>query len=413
MKKALITTLILCGAAALILLAVFSWKNLRGIGPAFRMPPQDIAQLIERPRSGANAIDIPLTLPSGFSISVFAKGLGSPRVMVLDPAGNLLVSIPHQGRVVALPDRNSDGTADAVVTVISGLNRPHGLAFRCAPECRLYIAEEDQVSVNSYDQKDLKAVKEKKIADLPRGGNHVTRTLLFLPKPNNDQLLVSVGSSCNVCIEKDWRRAKILVVPAEGGSPKTFASGLRNAVFMTVRPKTNQVWVTEMGRDFLGDDLPPDEVNIMEQGRNYGWPFCYGKNVHDDDFDPGHSQTCREPETVPSYIDIPAHAAPLGLAFFPEKGWPEEFRNDLLVAYHGSWNRSIPTGYKIVRYRLDKEGKYRSAEDFVSGWLTREGNSLGRPVDIMIQPEGTIFVSDDKAGVIYRITRSSTASSSR
>jgi glucose/arabinose dehydrogenase len=405
MKKTLITIMAVCGIAALIWFGVFSWKGLRGIGPALRGPSQDIALLMERAQAGAAAAGMPLILPPGFSISVFAKGLVGPRVMTFDPEGNLLVSIPSQGRVVALPDRDRDGIADRIVTVADGLKRPHGLAFRCAPECRLYLAEEDRVNVYSYDKKDLKAVKIKKIVDLPTGGNHVTRTLLFLPKPHDNQLLISVGSSCNVCKEKDWRRAKVLVVPVEGGSLTIFASGLRNAVFMAVHPKTNEVWATEMGRDWLGDDLPPDEIDIIEQGKHYGWPFCYGKNVHDADFDPRETQACKEPETIPSHIDIPAHSAPLGLAFFPDKGWPKEFRSDLLVAYHGSWNRSIPTGYKIVRYRLDKRGKYLGVEDFITGWLTKEGTALGRPVDIVIRPDGTIFVSDDKAGVIYRIIR--------
>jgi len=405
MKKTFFTILALCGAGALIWLAAGSWKVLRGIRPALKSPAQDIARLIERAQAGTDGVGMPLALPPGFSISVFAKGLGSPRVMALDPEGNLLVSIPSRGRVVALPDRDRDGIADRILTVADGLKRPHGLAFRCAPECRLYIAEEDRVNVYSYDQKDLKAVKIKKIVDLPPGGNHVTRTLLFLPRPRDDQLLISAGSSCNVCTEKDWRRAKVLVVPVEGGSLTTFASGLRNAVFMAIHPKTNKVWVTEMGRDWLGNDLPPDELNIVEQGKNYGWPFCFGKNVHDADFDPREAQACKEPETIFSSIDIPAHSAPLGLAFFPGKGWPKEFRNDLLVAYHGSWNRSAPTGYKIVRYRLDKGGKYLSVGDFITGWLTKEGTALGRPVDIMIRPDGTIFVSDDKAGVIYRIVR--------
>lgn len=405
MKKTFFFILALCVAGALIWLGVGSWKVLRGVGPAFRGPSQDIAMLIERAQAATDAVDMPLALPPGFSISVFAKGLGGPRVMALDPQGNLLVSIPSQGSVVALPDRNRDGIADRVVTVTEGLKRPHGLAFRCAPECRLYIAEEDRVNVYSYDQKDLKAAKINKIVDLPAGGNHVTRTLLFLPKPHDDRLLISVGSSCNVCTEKDWRRAKVLAVPAEGGRPTTFASGLRNAVFMTLHPRTKKVWVTEMGRDWLGDDLPPDEIDIIEQGKNYGWPFCFGKNVHDADFDPRETQACKEPETTPSHIEIPAHSAPLGLAFFPEEGWPEEFHNNLLVAYHGSWNRSVPTGYKIVRYRLDKEGKYLGKEDFITGWLTKDRASLGRPVDIMIRPHGTIFVSDDKAGVIYRIVR--------
>ena len=405
MKKGLSTFLFLLGVAALVWLAVFAWNNLRGMRPAIKRPSRDVARFIEHVQAGTDSTDLPLRLPPGFNLSLFAKGLGSPRVMIMDPSGTMLVSIPSQGRVVALPDENRDGVADRIITVIKGLNQPHGLAFRCAPECKLYIAEEHQVVVYSYDGKNFQATKEKKITDLPQGSGHFTRTLLFLPAPHDDQLLISVGSSCNVCSENDWRRAKVLIVPAEGGDPAIFASGLRNAVFMAIHPKTKRVWVTEMGRDLLGDNLPPDEINIIAQGGSYGWPFCFGKNVHDDDFDSKGTHICREPAEVPSHIDIPAHSAPLGLAFFPEEGWPKEFRNDLLVSYHGSWNRSEPTGYKIVRYRLDREGRYQGVKDFISGWLTGDGNVLGRPVDIMIRPDGTIFISDDKAGVIYRIHR--------
>jgi len=404
MKKTVLRLMLLCGIVALILLAVFFWKNLRGIKPALLGPSRDIVPLIENAQANDGAGDMPLRLAQGFSLFLYAKGLGNPRVIVLDPSGTLLVSIPSHGKIVALPDQDRDGIADRTVTVVDGLTRPHGMAFRCAPDCKLYIAEEGEVNVYTYDPKKLSAAKEKKIADLPRGGGHVTRTLLFLPKPDEDRLLISVGSSCNVCNEDDWRRAKILVVPAAGGKLTTFASGLRNSVFMTIHPKTRKIWVTEMGRDLLGDDLPPDEINIIDEGRDYGWPLCYGKNVHDQNFDPVSTKRCGKPATFPSHIDIPAHSAPLGLAFFPEDGWSAEFSNDLLVAYHGSWNRSIPTGYKIVRYRLDDKGRYLGVEDFITGWLATDG-ALGRPVDIMIRPDGSIFVSDDKAGVIYLIRR--------
>lgn len=398
--------LLLCCVGLLVWLTAFSWKNLRGAGPALKSPGVDIVRLIEK--LDAASPDMPLRLQQGFSLSIFAKGLADPRVMILDPADTLLVSMPSQGRVVALPDHDRDGRADAVVTVVDGLDRPHGMAVRCSPDCRLYVAEEDQINAYSYNLKTMKAVKQKKIADLPAGRGHVTRTLLFLPRPDDDELLISVGASCNVCIEDDWRRAKVLVVSAGGGDLRTFASGLRNPVFMTIHPETKKVWATEMGRDLLGDDLPPDEINIIAKGRNYGWPFCYGKNVHDNDFDSAMKKSCREPETYPSHINIPAHSAPLGLSFFPEDGWPAGFRNNLLVAYHGSWNRSVPTGYKIVRYRLDGSGNFLGVDDFVTGWLTKDGTALGRPVDIMVRPGGTIFVSDDRAGVIYRITRNNT-----
>ncbi|MDO8600669.1 MAG: PQQ-dependent sugar dehydrogenase [bacterium] len=407
MKKIVIWGIIFLIGAGIVVAAVFYRENLRGIWPALTSPSEDIVKIIEEQNlASENSIDFPLKLPPGFSISIFAKGLGGPRVLARDPVGNILASIPSEGRVVAvLPDANGDGLADSVVTIADGLHKPHGLAFRCREKCQLYIAEEDQVAVYDYDVEKLKALHKKKIVDLPRGGNHTTRTILFLPYPDEDTLLISVGSSCNVCRESDSRRAKILSVNADGSNLKTFASGLRNAVFMAIHPVLGSIWATEMGRDLIGDDIPPDEINIVEEGKNYGWPICYGQNVHDASFDKNVyiKNPCEEPEKIPSYIDIPAHSAPLGLVFIPEEGWPEEYWYNLLVAYHGSWNRTEPAGYKIVRYRFDWRGIYLGEEDFISGWL-QGGEALGRPVDILVEPGGKIYVSDDKAGVIYLIT---------
>jgi glucose/arabinose dehydrogenase len=285
--------------------------------------------------------------------------------------------------------------------VLEGLDRPHGLAFGPGEHPQLYVAETTEVAVFDYDPQTLKATNKKKIIDLPKGGRHFTRTLLFRPPPHEDQLLISVGSDCNVCEEKDWRYAKILVADADGRNLKTFASGLRNSVFLAAHPLTGLIWATEMGRDYLGDNLPPDEINLIMEGQNYGWPYCYGKRVHDDRFDPEDRKRDFCQDTIPSYIDIPAHSAPLGLAFFPTS-WSQEWRYDLLVAYHGSWNRTVPTGYKVVRVKLDYEGNYQGVEDFITGWLTPQG-ALGRPVDILIMDDGEIYISDDKAGVIYRV----------
>ena len=381
----------------------YGYPFYKGMRPAIFPPPEDIT------KAENTKENLGLQLPDGFRISIFAQGLGKPRVMEYDPLGNVLVSIPSQGKVVALPDRNNDGIADETITVIEGLNRPHGLATRCGKEsCEFYIAESDQVAMYAYDQQNLKATNKRKIVDLPDGGNHFTRTILFMPPPQGGRMLISVGSSCNVCNEKDWRRAKILSVYPDGSDFRVFASGLRNAVFMAIHPEIHEIFVTEMGRDLLGDDLPPDEINIVKEGADYGWPNCYGKNVLDTKFhkdDHVHIRPdCSEPLETPSYIDISAHSSPLGLAFIPEEGWPQEYWHDLLVAYHGSWNRSEPTGYKIVRYKLDEKGTYLGEEDFITGWLTESGGALGRPVDIMIQSDGVMYITDDKAGVVYKVT---------
>ncbi|MCH8986933.1 PQQ-dependent sugar dehydrogenase [Patescibacteria group bacterium] len=390
MKKKIfliIFTFIIVGI--IVWIGIFYWQNLRGVGPALKSPPEDIAEIIN---------EFPLQLPPGFSISIFAENLGPARVMAIDPAGNLLVSITKEGKIVALPDRDGDGVADEVVTVLDKLDCPHGMVFRCLRGCRLYVAETDQVAIYDYNALDLKATNKTILFDLPPGGNHFTRTIIF----NSDKrLLTSVGSTCNVCNEKDWRRAKILVSNPDGSDLKVYASGLRNAVFMAVHPITGETWATEMGRDLLGDDTPPDEINIIEEGKDYGWPFCYGKNIPDPFGKDIPASLCLSRSA--SHIDLQAHSAPLGLAFVPaDSNWPEEYWNDLLVAYHGSWNRTVPTGYKIMRFELNEQGNYEGREDFISGWLTNKG-ALGRPVDILIQPNGIMYISDDKAGVIYRV----------
>ncbi|MBI4133473.1 PQQ-dependent sugar dehydrogenase [Candidatus Uhrbacteria bacterium] len=377
------------------------WKYLRGVRPAFGPPPQDIVDLLA-PGSGTNLTDYPLQLPPGFSISIFAHDLGKPRAMQWDDAGNLLVSIPEAGQVLALSDTNGDGVSDRTTPVLTGLNRPHGLALRCRDRCELYVAESHRVASYNYDSATLTADAQRVLVSLPDGGNHVTRSLLFMSAPNENRLLISVGSSCNVCEEQDPRRAKIWAYDVERQSLALFGRGLRNSVFMAIHPVTGAMWATEMGRDLLGDDLPPDEINIVTEGKDYGWPICYGKNVHDTDFDTNVyvQDPCHDKES--SYIDIPAHSAPLGLAFVPEEGWPEEYWHDLIVASHGSWNRTVPTGYKLVRMDFDAEGNLLGVEDFITGWLLSTG-ALGRPVDVLVEPGGTMYVSDDKAGVIYRV----------
>jgi len=424
MKKILIIVIGIIVVSGIIWAGIFYWQNLRGVWPAVLPPTGNIAEVINQ--SADNTTGLPLKLPPGFSISIFAKGLINPRVMTFDPDSNLLVSITSEGKVAALPDKDVNGVADSVAIVVGGLNRPHGLAFRCegnaaVQKCFLYIAESDQIAVYDYDRENLRAANKRKIADLPNGGEHFTRTIGFGPDPLTgrgqvNRLYVSIGSDCNVCNESDMKRAKIFSMNPDGSDFKEFAKGLRNTVFFTWHPVTGQMWGTDMGRDFLGDDLPPDEINILAANKNYGWPVCYGQNIHDSVFDKNIyiRNPCMEPFETPSHIDIPAHSAPLGLAFVPEdieKGkfgfgpaWPKEYWNNLLVAYHGSWNRSAPIGYKVVRYKLDQQGKYLGVEDFITGWLASDGQALGRPAGILVLPGGFVYISDDKAGVIYRVS---------
>ncbi len=407
MKKKITLILIIILAAIFIWAGIFFWQNLRGIWPAIAPSSQNISSLlpsttpvatgssITSQASGQNNTQYPLQLPPGFLISIFAKNLSDARVMIFDPLGSMWVSRPAQGVVTEVDIKN--GQVVAQTDIFKNLNHPHGLALDPQNPLVLYIAESDKISRVSLYTSDVLH----KIADLPNDGEHFTRTLIFGP---DGKLYVSIGSSCNACVESDNRRAKIFSMNKDGSNFQEVAAGLRNAVFMATNPATNEIWATDMGRDYLGDNLPPDTIDIIKQGKNYGWPYCYGKQIQDLTFDSSAAakQFCSQSE--PSHIDLQAHSAPLGLAFFPAQGWPQEYQCNMLVAYHGSWNRSVPTGYKIVRFVLDQNGQYLSQSDFITGWLVNNQTALGRPVDILIQPDGRIYISDDKAGVIYLIT---------
>lgn len=344
--------------------------------------------------------ELPLTMPDGVSVRVFAKGLYGPRDLEVDPNGHLFASIPDKGTVVRF-DEAADGKT-TTVTVLEKLNKPHGLAFSCkkGAECYFFVAETNAVQRYDYDPTTLTVSNKKKILDLPTGGRHITRSLFA----HDGELFISIGSSCDTCRESDDRRATVMVSDVEGGNAHVYAKGLRNAVFIAHHPVTHELWATEMGRDYLGDDLPPDEIDILKEGANYGWPICYGNNVHDTVFDKNTyiRNPCMAPFETPAHIELHAHSAPLGLAFFP-KEWGASYQNDLLIAYHGSWNSTVPTGYKLEHIDLDSAGNAKSQEDFVSGWLTANNQSSGRPVDVLFRGKD-LFVSDDKAGVVYRFT---------
>jgi len=348
-----------------------------------------------------------IELPQNFEINIFVDldvsstaypgPNAGPRFMAFKN-GILYLSVSKQGKVVALPDTNKDGISDKIITIIDDLNNPHGLAFY---EDWLYIAEEDKVIRLKDTNNDLRyetETLETVIDNLPKGG-HWTRTIKIF----NDSLYLSIGSSCNVCNENDKRRAAISKCSLDGSNCEIFASGIRNAVGFVFHPVTNEIYATENSRDQLGEDLPPDEIDIIKGNGNYGWPICYGNNVLDTDFhkdDHVHIRPdCAVPFETPSLVDLQAHSAPLGLAFYYGQQFPQEYEGKLFVAYHGSWNRKVPTGYKLVV--IDVETK--EVKDFATGWLTEDFKVLGRPVDVIIDEDGSLFVSDDNAGLVYKI----------
>jgi len=333
-----------------------------------------------------------LVVPERFQIDEYAAGLGSPRFMALSPDNVLFVTVIGDGTVVALPDRNMDDKSDEAITFIKGLKRPHGIAFHNG---YVYVGETNQIVRYKYNGFEKEhGNKEVIVPDLPTKG-HFTRTVSFGP---DGKMYVSIGSSCNVCVEKDKGRATIMRFNPDGTGGEIFATGLRNSVGLTWNSKTNDLWATDNGRDWLGENLPPDEVNIIKENKDYGWPYCYSDKIPDPDFD--NPERCKN--TIAPIVELQAHSAPLGLTFYEGTMFPPEYQGDLFVAFHGSWNRSIPTGYKVVRVNM-KDGKPQRIEDFASGWMTVTKKS-GRPVDVLVGKKGELYISDDLGGIIYRIT---------
>ena len=347
----------------------------------------------------AGAKELPLhtlNLPPGFSIDLYADDVPNARAMALSPSGVVFVGSRRAGRVYALVDRDGDHRAETVHTLAYGLNLPTGVAFR---DGSLYVAEVSRVL--RYD--DIEARLERPprpavvIDTLPNDRHHGWKFIAFGP---DGLMYVPVGAPCNVCERNDDPRySAILRMRADGTQLEPYAHGVRNSVGFDWHPETRELWFTDNGRDMLGDNLPADELNHAPQpGLHFGFPYCHEGELPDPVY--GSIRPCADFE--PPVVKLGPHVAALGMRFYTGSMFPETYRHQVFVAQHGSWNRTSPIGYRVMRVKL-AGNQAEEYEVFVDGWL-RGAQAWGRPVDVLVMPDGALLVSDDRAGVIYRIS---------
>ncbi len=336
-----------------------------------------------------------IRLPSGFRISVYAE-VPNARSITLSPSGILYVGNRDKDNVYAVVDENKDGKADKVYTVASGLNTPNGVAFKNG---NLYIATISSIlKIDNVEQNLADPPAPKIIYDqFPTDKHHGWKFIAFGP---DGKLYVPVGAPCNTCKKDEEIYASITRMNEDGTGLEVFANGVRNSVGFSWHPVTKQLWFTEYGRDMMGDDQPGDELNAAPvAGKHFGFPFCHQGNIADPEF--GQNENCSK--FTPPVKVLGAHVAALGMRFYTGNNFGSDYTNSILIAEHGSWNRSEPVGYRISHVKLDSTGKSSGYTTFAEGWLQPGGKVLGRPVDLEQMPDGSILVSDDYSGVIYRI----------
>ena len=347
-------------------------------------------------KAAAGDLEKRLKTPDGFSWTIYASGIKNARKMQFIESGALLVTAPGQGKVLLVePDRNGDGKSDGRRVVLEELYRPHGIEVG---DGALYVAEIDALRRYPFDGKTGRVTgKGEKILTLPSSEGHWTRTVRLGP---DGWLYITAGSSCNVCIEEDERRATMMRVRPDGSAWAIYATGLRNTVGFDWAPWDGALYGVDNGRDWLGDDFPPCELNRIVKGGFYGWPYANGNRVPDPDF--GDKAPQKVADSLPPAHGFGAHVAPLGLAFLAKATVPPGYERAALAALHGSWNRSKKAGYKVVSLHWRDDGTIEE-RDFMTGFL--DGQKVhGRPVDVIVGPDGAIYVSDDYNGNIYRIT---------
>lgn len=340
-----------------------------------------------------------LKVPVGFSVAKFAENLGKPRILVTSSTGTVYVSDRDAGIVMMLRDNNNDGVSDLKQTVAT-IKQAHGLAIHNG---KMYIAAIREVYTAAINADGTLGQPTMIINNLPDAGQHPNRTIAFGP---DGMLYISIGSTCNACPEPNPLNGTMAKANPDGSNLSIFAKGLRNTIGFGWHPQTGELWGLDHGIDWLGDDDQKEEVNQIKQGANYGWPYIYGEGKYNPGDRPQGDTTYQQYlalSTLPALL-YQAHAAPMQLAFYNNNKYPEEYRNDAFIAMRGSWNRSQPVGYKVVRLHFEN-GKPTRFDDFLTGFLVENNKAhFGRLVGIAVHPDGSLLVSDDTNGVIYRVS---------
>ncbi|HKJ80413.1 MAG TPA: sorbosone dehydrogenase family protein [Ignavibacteriaceae bacterium] len=348
--------------------------------------------------SQIDAVDnMGITLPAGFHIGIYADNIDGARSMALSPNGTLFIGSLGEGKVYAVLDTNKDYNADEIITIASGLNSPNGVAFRNGS---LYVAEINRVLRYDNIEANLRNAPQPFVVNnnFPSDAHHGWKFIRFGP---DGKLYVPVGAPCNICERPDPYESITRMNP-DGSEFEIYARGIRNTVGFDWDPRTEELWFTDNGRDMLGDEIPPDELNHAPQkGMNFGFPYFYGKNIPNPEF----ANSGKNPSNyTPTAQDLGPHVASLGMRFYTGSMFPAEYKNQIFIAEHGSWNRSKKIGYRVTLVKLGNN-KPVSYSVFAEGWLKGESVS-GRPVDLQIMPDGSMLVSDDYGGRIYRISYS-------
>ncbi|QJW90352.1 sorbosone dehydrogenase family protein [Spirosoma taeanense] len=339
-----------------------------------------------------------LKVPAGFAIAKFADQLGKPRMLTVSQSGNVYVTSREAGTVTLLRDTNGDGKADQkqVVATIKGV---HGLTIFTG---KMYLVSVKEVYSATINTDGTLGTPQKLISDLPDAGQHPNRTIAFGP---DGFMYITVGSTCNACAEPNAENATILRANPDGSNRKIFASGLRNTIGFGWHPLTKELYGLDHGIDWLGDEQQKEELNLIKQGAFYGWPYIYGDGNYNPHPRPMGDTTYAQiltKTTLPA-LQYEAHSAPLGMVFYTSSAFPADYQNDAFVTMRGSWNRTQPSGYKVVRVHFEN-GKPVRFDDFATGFLVNNNQAqFGRPVGITTHPDGSLLFTDDNNGVIYRV----------